>query len=105
MAIFRVPMTDRESNFEQQVTLDGVSYTLRFLWNARVQRYFVDLEEQDGTRVATGRKVVADVPMFYRDTLDTLPEGDLWTITIEPTLGVDPGLRAFNVEAFIGYVS
>lgn len=102
--IYNIPLPSSESSFEQQVALDGTTYTLRLLWNARVARYFMSLEEQDGTPIVTGRKVVADIPWAVHDAIGTMPAGQLWVSVTDPP-GVDPGLRDLGVRAFVGYVS
>jgi len=104
MAIFAIPIVPTESNLEQQVVLDGVTYTMRVLWNGRSRRYYMSLEEADGTPIITGRKIVADAPWAYHDAIETRPPGTIWVITTDPQ-GVDPGLRDLGARAFLGYVS
>lgn len=103
MANLIIPLTSTTSNFRQVVSLDGVSYTLSFLWNDRATAWFCELRSQDGEVLAAYRKICVDQPWIYRDSLESLPAGQLWFFTTDGG-GIDPGLLDLGVRVQLEYV-
>lgn len=98
-----VPVTRGESVFSQVVSLDGVDYIIRFRWNARTSRWFVRLEDTDGTVLLGDRKLVGGHhPMLAHYGGGELPCGELWSVT---TSGEDAGLFDLGDDADLVYVS
>lgn len=54
----------QEENYSIEVSLEGVSYVLSFLWNARCEAFFISMAGVDGTKLISGTKLVADTPLF-----------------------------------------
>lgn len=100
--IFVVNLTSQKSNYDQVQTFDGTEYELRLLWNERDEHWYMTLSDTEGNAIATGRKLVSG-PWAERDTLDTMPPGQLW---VQPTEGSDddPRLRDLNVRVYLMYV-
>ena len=101
--IYLVPLTSSDSNYEQIVTLDGVDYTLRFLWNTRSGYWFLTIRNGDGDDLVTGRKVVADTPFANHDTAAGMPPGQLWFVDLTQQ-GLPPGLRDLGSRVVLLYV-
>lgn len=100
---YRIPTTSRLSSFTQIVTLDGEQYGLRFLWNARAERWFLSVSDAEGLPLITGRKLCSDRPWAAHETLATAPPGKLW---VYATGGgdADPGLRDLGERVAMMYV-
>lgn len=78
---------------EQQVVLEGVTYTLEMMWNDRGQSWYLHVWDAEFvTPLEVGMKMVADYPMG-RWSVDRLPMGCFVLIdTGAPTgAGEDPG--------------
>lgn len=92
-----------ESNYEQLVALDGEDFILRFLWNERDSHWYLTIRDSSGIDIATGFKIVADVPFAVHVASGMMPHGQLWII--DTTLaGVDPGLRDIGGRVLLIYV-
>ena len=98
-----IPTSTVESNYEQVVTLDGTDFILRFLWNERDSHWYLTIRDSAGDDIATGLKVVADVPFDAHETDDRRPAGQLWTVDTTG-VGEDPGLRDLGRRVLLAYV-
>jgi hypothetical protein len=98
-----IPLSQVESNFDQLVSLDGVDYTLAFLWNERDAHWYMTVRDSAGDDIATGIKVVTDIPLLVHETDDRRWPGVLWAVD---TTGseTDPGLRDFGTRVLLRYV-
>jgi len=54
----------QEENYNMQVSLEGVTYVLSFLWNARCEAFFISMSSVDGTKLVSGVKLCASTPLF-----------------------------------------
>ena len=95
MAVYVVPLAPDESNQEQLTALDGVDFVFRVLWNSRSSRFFMTLRDASGTDLITARKLCADIPWAAHETLEGIPQGQLWVVGATLS-GIDPGLRELN---------
>lgn len=75
MAIFTLDISADADNFEQTHELDGRLYLLKFQWNRRDKSWSVSFYLPDGTRLATGRKIVLAVPLLQGEIDSRLPLG------------------------------
>jgi hypothetical protein len=80
MSIYRIPTTSQHSNYPQRTTIDGVDYELLFMWNGRESKWYVSIFDANGNALAVGRAVVANQPLFERDTSPDLPQGMLFAM-------------------------
>jgi hypothetical protein len=92
-----------QSNYEFIVALDGVDYILRFLWNSRIQRWYLTVKSAADVDLITGRKICVDIPWASHETIDGVPAGQLWT-TDPSGSGIDPGLRELGERVVLLYV-
>lgn len=105
--------TDDTGAFEQQVTLEGVTYTLKFRWNVRYGAWEMAMLDAEGTTAhQVGLVLRADWPMdVYLP--DRIPSGVFVAIDTGAPVGSgeDPGfddlgnrvqLHYFPVSDFAG---
>lgn len=85
-----IPVRSDVLHYEQQIQLDGVTYTLRFRHNSREDAWYMSLYTEDGTALAIGVKIVVDFPLAARLTDSRRPSGRFVAVD---TSGVqrDPG--------------
>lgn len=76
--------------FEQTIALDDRSYRLVFEWNVREGSWRTDIQEQDGTPILTGLKLLPFVNLTQRFTDPRLPSGSLFVYDKSLT-GLPPG--------------
>ena len=95
--------TPKTSNSASVVSLDGVDYQLSFLWNERADHWFLTVRDSLGTDLITARKLVADVPFAVHDTIDGMPDGQLWIVD-STGAGEDAGLRDLGSRVLVCYV-
>jgi len=98
-----IPLPQNESNFEVITDLDGTDFRLRFLWNDRLSRWSLTLYDSSGTQIHGAMIVVVDMPIYYRDTSEDAPKGDLYCVDITGE-GRDPGLRDLGRRCQLIYV-
>lgn len=100
MSTVTIPLDPSEPFLTQTTALDGVEYTLRFRYNQRQRRYFLDIGSKEGAMYATGAALVIGWPLFTKSRDSRMPRGvliivasgaDTWT---SPALGeLGPGKR------------
>jgi hypothetical protein len=56
--ILTIPVARAAPNQSQITTLDGRAFRLTFKWNARIGRWFLDMETSGGTSILAGKAVV-----------------------------------------------
>jgi hypothetical protein len=95
--IFAIPTDLLESNYPQTSQLDGTSFVLRLLWNARARRWFMTLSDTAGNRLISGRKLCANIVWGKRDVGEDLPPGNIWVRTSTTSSDADPGLRELGI--------
>ncbi len=106
--------------FTQRITLDGQEYILRFDWNGREGRWYLDIGDVDENWIVTGLKIVANWPLTRRCVDIRKPPGDLYAVDfssqrgeppILPELGrrvrllyfpLDPAAQAVSTSVYLG---
>jgi len=66
MASVIIPISVGVPDQQLQVELDSVTYTLRFVWNARANGWFVSLMDAEENPVLMGRRLVVSWPIWGR---------------------------------------
>lgn len=99
-----IPVRKDLTHFALQVSLDGVTYTLRVRWNARASAWFMDILTEDADDViAAGLRIVVGYPLnLYR--ADRKPPGLLFAQDTSGR-GVDPGLGELGERVQLFYLS
>jgi hypothetical protein len=105
---FRIPITreiDDTGSFEQQVTLEGTTYTLRFRWNVRMAAWVMHVLSADGATVhQAGLVLRANFPLgLYLP--DRSPPGYFVVADTSAPIaeGQDPDLDALGSSAQLFY--
>lgn len=90
MAVLQLRIPSGPSS-HQVVSLDGVSIGLRLWWNARGQRWILDVEDAQGEAIASGLGLVTGVSLLARfGVRDDLPPGALIAVDTSGA-GAPPG--------------
>ena len=80
-----IPTSPDEAFYVQRTQLDGVVYQLTFRYNQRENTYRLDAALDAGTPVASGLKVVCNIPLFYRFMWNSsTPKGALIAVSSSP---------------------
>jgi hypothetical protein len=66
---------DSFAQFSYQATIDGTVYTLQFIWSDRAASWYLYIQESDGTPIASGIRIVVDLPLTFRKQDARLPPG------------------------------
>lgn len=107
VAAYRIPTQQGIPFWVQRTTLDGRDYNLRFAWNQREERWYLDINAGDDTPLLVGVKLVTNWPLLLGRHADPrLPDGELMVRT---TLRDDspPGLNdmGFGLRCELLYIS
>ena len=90
---YRIPTQQGIPFWVQRTTLDGRDYNLRFAWNQREERWYLDLADGDGTAILSGLKLVTNWPLLLAYHADPrVPPGELIVLTSQADTS-PPGLR------------
>lgn len=87
-----VPVSLDTPCYTERVTLDGQDYTLRFDWNGREGRWYLDIGDVNGNWIVTGIKIICDWPLTRRQVDQNKPPGDFIAIDFSNMGGEPPGL-------------
>lgn len=87
--ILVVPTTSAFPDYTQRTSLDGREYILRFIFNEREQRWYLDFFDGDETPLALSLKLVANWNLLRRETDERLPPGELYAIDLSGTSNED----------------
>ena len=108
MALFQIPYPDT-TNEDMQVLLDGVSYSLTWLWNGRDDHWYLSISLQDGTTVASGMRVVVGWDLLQSVSSLDAPPGELYFFDMSTddgsNTGEDPRLDDLGARVEGFYVS
>lgn len=74
----RVPLYPDTPLYSMRVTLSGREFLLQFDYNGRQDRWFFHLSTGDGTRVASGMKVVSNWDVLRKCVHPLRPKGHLF---------------------------
>lgn len=93
MAALLIPTRQGEPYYTQRTRLDGREYNLRFAWNQRIERWFLDINDGDGVPIVLGLKLTSNWPLLRAYRYDPrVPPGELAAMT-SPKDNVPPGLN------------
>lgn len=97
-----VPRSSTAPAIAGRVILDGVWYGLRFAFNVRDRRWYLDVSQDDGTVLAQGVACVAGVALLGAFSDARLPAGQLY-IEDSRRLGQAPGRHDWTDWARLYY--
>lgn len=78
-----IPTVPFVTEYEQRTQLDGIDYVLRIYHNARVGRWYIDIATEDGTPIASGRKLVTAWPIARLARDPRRPTGTIMVVDQE----------------------
>jgi hypothetical protein len=90
MAVFEIPLEARNQRF--QITLEGIEYGIRVLWNVPAQCWMLDLYDAadvpilTGTAIVTGADLLEQYPYLYIGGLDA----DSQLVVVTTAVGKSP---------------
>lgn len=98
MAEFFIVPTSREfANYQQDVSLDGVTFRFLFRFNSRDDAWYLSILDVDDNPLRSSLKLVRRTPRFRLWQFETRPDGELFVAPIE-TLTAPPGLDELGSE-------
>lgn len=99
-----LPTFDDSSAYEYLIGLEGRDYRLRYTYSERVDAWHLDVELADGTALATGVRLVANLPLLRRYIDDRLPPGVLVALAMaDPP--ADPGRDDLGEQVVMVYIA
>ncbi len=97
-----LPLRSDLEDYDLQVTLDGVLFTLRFRWNRREQCWYMDVGGENGRPILASIKVVIDYPLGARSRNALMPAG-MFVAVDTTSQRLDPGLNDLGVRVLLLY--
>lgn len=93
MAVFEIPLTPEAQTFV--IDLGGVTYGLRFVWNAQSACWILDISDTLGNPIAQGIPVITGADLVkqfaylgFRGKIIVQTDHDSFTVPSLTTLGV-----------------
>lgn len=92
-----IPTAQGVPYYSVRTTLDGRDFGLRFRWNQREERWYLDLRDGAGSLIAAGMKLVCNWPLLrYKKWDPRTPPGELVVVTLSPDRS-PPGVDELGV--------
>jgi hypothetical protein len=85
MAIKEIAVVSSIPNYEFKTDLDGVTYTLAFRYNSRMDRWIMDIKTEDDDPIIMGIPILLGVSLVKRFADSRLPAGDIFAISTGTT--------------------
>lgn len=82
MAIWSIPVQFKSPDFSFQIDLDGIIFGFRFTYNARTDRFSMEIQDQLGNAIVSGIALTVNWKVLARFKDSSLPPGDLFTMDI-----------------------
>lgn len=101
MALLTIPLQNDIGNFNERLTLDGVDYVLDFLYNSRLDRWFMSIKDADEVVLVDRIKVNKDLNWLLQFQYKAIPQGDMLAFNFEDA--EEPNLNNFGGSVNILY--
>lgn len=75
MAVFALPVTNADPNYRFQIELEGRLYFFEFRYNTRMERWLMDLEDENQDPLVVGIPVLTNLFLLAQFVDDRLPPG------------------------------
>jgi hypothetical protein len=83
MRVLTIPTLQGVAYWTQRTKLDDLEYLLRFAWNQREARWYLDILTEDEQPIALGIKLITNWPLIRFYQWDRrMPRGDLQVVTL-----------------------
>ena len=102
MALIQLPLRNDVPAFSFQTDLDGTTYSFKFRYNSRSDRWIFDILTANEIPIISGVPVLTGTSLLKRFESDLLPEGDLFVLNKEDE-SASPGRNDLQENAFILY--
>lgn len=85
--ILNIPVQSGQAAWVQTNTLDGVTYQLSFVWNARAGAWYLSIADASGVDLLTGIKLVSNRPLLQRFRwIVGLPPGEISAVSFDGSI-------------------
>ncbi len=81
--MIEIPFNNEDGNQEFDITLDDVSYRLRFSFNSRLNKWALDILNSDGLELINGILMVLGVNFLRQYVSSSLPSGKLFLVNLQ----------------------
>ena len=102
--MFRIPVFEQNPAYEYSIQLEGVSYRLTFTWNERTKAWYLDIADDNGTEIVSGKRIIHTWPLFGRYALDTLPPGSFFALVLDDS-DLDPLFEDLGTRVSLTYLA
>lgn len=102
MATWKIPVKFASPDFNFQIDLDGSIYGFRFIYNARTDRFSMEIQDQDGNAIVSGVAVVCNWKPIARFKDTRLPPGKLFTMDVTG-MNTEPNAVTFGDTVLLCY--
>jgi len=97
MAVLLIPTSPGVPFYKSRVKLEGKDYGLRWTWNQRQERWFLDMSDGEGTLLFAGVKILTNRLLLKgRHWNPNVPPGELIAADLTGD-GSPPGLDDFGI--------
>lgn len=76
MAQIKIPTRNDFPSYSQRIELEGVIYNLSFRFNERMNRWIMDIQDQEENDILIGIVMLTSVPLLQQYIKEGLPPGD-----------------------------
>lgn len=107
MATRLIPTRTDQIDYTQTVSLDGVEYQFRFVWNQREEAWYLAISDIAGVSIVSGLKVVVGSILNLHVVADNAPKGFLFAVdsqAADTTPGIDPGINDLGDRVGLIYI-
>ena len=102
MALIQLPLRSDVPAFTFQTDLDGTTYSFKFRYNSRMDRWAFDILTANNDPIIEGVLVVTGTLLLERFSDPRLPQGDMFVLNKEDE-NVSPGRNDLQKNVFILY--
>jgi hypothetical protein len=104
MSIVQLPLRNDVPAFSFQTDLDATTYSFKFRYNSRTDRWVFDIQTATEEPIISGVSVVAGVSLLDRFVDEKLPSGNLFVLN-KVDENVSPGRFDLQENVFMLYES
>lgn len=94
-----IPVRNDPSH-ELSIVLNGISYTLKFIWNTRFEYWSMNISDRDKNPIIQGIKIVPNYALIDQITIVNIPNGDFYAVRSEPESKEVIGIDSFSSGVF-----
>lgn len=88
--LLEIPTRNDLPSYTYVISLDGVNFTLRYTFNDRMGKWFLNLADGLGNDIINQVPIIASMPLFNRFVAAAIPAGTLFPFDTSGQ-NMDPG--------------